>query len=293
MRAGFVVLAVLVGPGRAPLEAEIDPLRQRIYYPIPGADRVQRQTLSYKTAQGTDLPLHVYTPAGLGATERRPAIVFIHGGPIPKETSPPDWAFFQSYGELAAASGFVGVTFKHRLYEPESYEQAASDLAAALAHVRSHAAALHVDPDRLALWAFSGGGSLLASALAAPVPWVRCVVSYYGIVDLRPAPAGLRAKLAKGIETGMSPVYQVEQANDAKRLPPGLVARAGLDDDWINQGVDAFVRAALAKGLTLDLLTHPRGRHGFEILDDTNRTREVIAATLAFVRHHLEAPSAR
>jgi dipeptidyl aminopeptidase/acylaminoacyl peptidase len=62
----------------------------------------------------------VYQPSGLGEDERRPAVLLIHGGPLPKEVSPKDWRLFQDYGRLLAASGFVGVTFNHRFHGVET-----------------------------------------------------------------------------------------------------------------------------------------------------------------------------
>ena len=85
----------------------------------------------------------------------------------------------------------------------------------------------------------------------------------------------------------MSPAYIAEQLTDGSHVPPVLVARAGLDDDWINQGTDAFVRAAWGKKVTLDFLTHPQGQHGFDIFNDDERTRDIIKKTLGFIESHL------
>jgi hypothetical protein len=51
--------------------------------------------------------------------------------------------------------------------------------------------------------------------------------------------------------------------------------------------VDTFVREALASGVPLELLNHPNGRHGFDILDDDARSKEVVARTLDFLKTHL------
>jgi hypothetical protein len=47
------------------------------------------------------------------------------------------------------------------------------------------------------------------------------------------------------------------------------------------------VGRALAVNVSLDLLNHPAGRHGFDILDDDARSREVIARTIDFLRARL------
>src|SRR5207248_2761146 len=79
---------------------------------------------------------------------RRPGVVFIHGGPIPADLrpAPTDWGVYRSYGELAAASGFVGATFNHRYHSRAQLDEAASDIAAAIQYLRAHAAPFHLDP---------------------------------------------------------------------------------------------------------------------------------------------------
>jgi hypothetical protein len=55
----------------------------------------------------------------------------------------------------------------------------------------------------------------------------------------------------------------------------------------VKSGIDRFVQAALDKGVALDLLNHPDGRHGFDVLDDDARSKQIIAYTLEFLRDHL------
>ena len=264
-----------------------DILSRRIVLEVAGMDRVVRRNLRYRVADGMELPMDVYIPRGLRADARRPAVIFIHGGPIAPDMSPTEWGVYRSYGELAAASGFVGITFKHRLNALTAYGRAADDVRALIDHVRAESAALHVDPDRLALWGFSGGGALLGVAFQQRTPYVRCVVSYYGILDLREPPgSGVSPAVPEPVASELSPVYLVTRS--AGPFPPTLIARAELDDPRINQSVDDFVRGAVAGAVSLDLLTVPRGRHGFDVLDDTPRSREVIEKTIAFLRANLE-----
>ena len=55
---------------------------------------------------------------------------------------------------------------------------------------------------------------------------------------------------------------------DASNAPPIVLARAGRDRfPEINSSIDRFVAAANSAGATVDLLTHPTGRHSFDILD--------------------------
>lgn len=152
-------------------------------------------------------------------------------------------------------------------------------------HVRANADALRVDRDRLAVWAFSGGGSFLSRFLRERPAYVRALASYYATLDSRVLPAGVSLPLTAEELREMSPAAQLGAG--PRPLPPMLIARAGKDDPHLNATVETFVKEALAAGLPLELLNHPAGRHGFDILDDDTRSREILARTCEFLKTHL------
>ncbi|HSQ60900.1 MAG TPA: hypothetical protein VLT84_10805 [Acidobacteriota bacterium] len=129
------------------------------------------------------------------------------------------------------------------------------DLAAAVAHLRSNPARYGIDADNLALWACSANlphGSWYA--LDPANAHVKAAVFYYGVIDT----THLRTDL------------------------PVLVARAGLDATGLNASLNAFV----ARAINL-----PNGRHAFDLVDPEETSRDVVRATLAFLRANLSAES--
>jgi len=244
--------------------AELD-LSKRIVYFADGMRDVRvRRDVVYRRDASTELSMNITAPERLSGDARLPAVLFVHGGPIPAQMTPPtQWGVFASYGELAAACAMVGVTFNHRLYALTDYERSQSDVAAAIDYVRNHAAELNVDADRIALWYFSGGGPLLTALLRDRPEYVRCLVGFYPY---------------------LSPAEHVR--NKVSGLPI-FVARAGLDQPLINQAIDSFVQESLAGNAQLDVMNHPTGRHGFDILDDNDRSREIIARAVAFAQVHV------
>jgi dienelactone hydrolase len=254
-----------------------DPRRKSVVLTISGMDRVDvRRDLEYRRVGDHRLEADVYLPPGLLPDERVPAVLFVHGDAPPDLLrGAKDWGQYTSWGRLAAASGLIGITFEHRSSEARTrLAEAASDVLELVAFVRRGGARGHVDVDRIGLWVASGGPPMvLPWVLRDRPPFVRCVAALYGVMD-----------------------SSVEALAAAEGLvPPMLVARAGLDAPVINDSIDAFVAAALARNVELDLLTHPAGQHAFDILDDDDRSRDVIALTLAFFRRHLLAamPHAR
>lgn len=255
-----------------------------IVYSIPGMDRsAVRRDVVYKTAGETSLLMDVYRPGGSEKT-RLPAIVLIHG-PVPNAT-PKDWGVFTSYGRLLAASGFVAVTFNHRFSGPERLLDAAADVDDAIAHVRANADGLGIDPDRIGLWAFSGGGPFLSAAMRGRPSFVRALVAFYAILDLRAKPPGASAAVTDEMRRDFSPV--VHLGSEGAGIAPIFIARAGLDHPLLNGPMDHFVQEALARNLTLEVMNHATGRHGFDILDDDARSREIIARTLDFLKARLQ-----
>jgi acetyl esterase/lipase len=244
-----------------------------------------RTRVVYKQAAASELVMHVYAPAARTAAARSAALVFVHGGPIPREMlAPTEWGVFASYCELAASSGLVAVVFNHRLHAPTDYPTAESDVQSAIEYVRSHASELGVDADRIGVWAFSGGGPLLAWCLRDRPPFVRCLLAFYAILDLRhlfPPDAGSELVTRS---RAFSPAAHLGEGGAGL---PVFVVRAGRDNAAINTSIDVFVREALTANVSLDFANHSAGQHGFDVLDDDERSRQIIGQAITFAKAHL------
>jgi acetyl esterase/lipase len=195
------------------------------------------------------------------ATRPAPAIVFVHGGPIPAELrpTPREWPVYQGYASLAAAQGAVAVMVDHRLHSPTAYPLAADDVAAAVELARKDP---RVDPERVAIWGFSGGGPLLADWLREPPSWLRCVAATYPVLALPPS-------------WGAGPRFDPVEAVGAGS-PPIVLTRVGREDPRFAATVEAFVAAASASEARLEILDVPDGRHGFDYLDHTEQSRAAV-----------------
>jgi acetyl esterase/lipase len=266
-----------------------DIYRKRVVYEVPGMEAVEvRRDLVYGQAEDGELRMDVYLPPGLKTDERRPAVILVHGGPIPPEAWPwvKDWGIFRSYGEILAASGLVAVTFNHRFLSLPDIGVSAANIAAALAFVRERAADFRLDPDRIGLWAFSGGGPHLAPFLREPPAWLRVLIGYYTLLDLQPMRDHGTPPLTDELVQGYSPAGCFPDGAPYQG-PPILLARAGQDAPWLNATIGRFLAAALTANAAVDFFSHPQGRHGFDILDNDDRSREILERTLVFLEAHL------
>jgi acetyl esterase/lipase len=215
---------------------------------------------------------------------QRPAVLFIHGGRIPPNlrTTPREWGVYVSFGQLMAASGFVGVMFNHRFHAWESLADSQSDVMDAIAYVRNNADTLGVDKDRIVLWAFSAGGIFLSQPLREMPAYLRGIVAYYAILDMQGSPQNAPPSVTPEMLREVSPVHHLAQSKQT--IPPIFIARAGLDNADLNAGTDRFVQTALAKNASVEVINHAAGQHGFDIEDDNDRTREIIRRTLEFIK---------
>jgi acetyl esterase/lipase len=212
--------------------------------------------------------IDVYTPTA-GDRLPRPAVVFIHGGPLPPEVQPRprDWPVFTGYGSFAAGSGIVGVTVEHRLHAPADYAIAADDVASAVAQARALDV---VDGDRVALWFFSGGGLLSADWLAKPPPWLCCIAASYPL--LAPLPGW-------DVDARFRPVEAVCTAGSM----PIVLTRVGREQPEIAASVEAFTAAAERHQVAVDVIDVPDGQHSFDMLDHTDSSRAAVTEAMTRV----------
>ncbi|GHH79859.1 esterase [Kitasatospora indigofera] len=204
-----------------------------------------------------------------------PAIVFVHGGPVPAgaRPTPRDWPSFTGYAGYVAGLGAVGVTVDHGLHGLEDFAEAAENVAAAVELVRADPG---VDGDRIAIWYFSGGGPLSAEVLAAPPSWLRCVAATYPV--LAPLPSwGMAA------DGRFAPAAAVRSAG---RLPI-VLTRVELDIPEIAATVEGFLAAAKDAGAEVEVIDVPGGHHGFETVDRTEEARAAVRHAVRSVLGHL------
>ncbi|MFI5838042.1 hypothetical protein ACIA5A_30665 [Micromonospora sp. NPDC051300] len=122
-----------------------------------------------------DVDLHL--PPGDG---RHPAVVVVHGVPGPPEAPDArDWPLYRGYGALLAERGAVAAIPRLTVAHPDDLTTVADRVAGTADLLRADP---RVDPDRLALWLFSGAGLLLGDWLRDPPRWLRGLAATYPLL---------------------------------------------------------------------------------------------------------------
>ena len=262
-----------------------DPTKMKVVYALPGMENVPvRRDLPYREVDGETLTFDLYAPADAAPGEKRPAVVFVSGYPdrglqIVMGARFKEMGGYVGWAQLAAASGMVGILATNR--EP------VADLAALLRHLREHGPALGIDPARIGIWAGSGNAPNALSRLMkdAEVP-IACAVLAYGLLmDLDGATGVAQASAAFHFANACAG----RSIDDLRTDVPLFLVRAGRDQPGLNEVIDRFVAAALARNLPLTVANHPAAPHAFDLVDDTDETREMIRRMLGFLRYYLRA----
>ncbi|MFH1809422.1 MAG: alpha/beta hydrolase, partial [Pseudomonadota bacterium] len=286
MKKLAVILGVLLALGIAGffgLRAYVAGMKTKpVLYTLEGMENAERQRdIVYRKDGPVELRLDVYRPAG--ASEPAPAVLLIHGGgPEFFIRDAKDWRLFETWAQLLTARGLVGVTFNHRgSSDYAGLDVEAADVQAAVDYVRAHAAELGVDPDRLALWAFSAGGVYLAGAVRDRPDYLKALVGYYAVMDLDAVDSLLAKTVDDAMRARHSPSKQLGQGE--RTVPPTLLVKAIKDRAMINQSIDAFVQAAALAGQAVQVWSHDEGHHGFDVMDNDAQTRDLIRRSLDWV----------
>jgi hypothetical protein len=247
---------------------------KRAVYEIPGMQDVAvRPGVPYRDA----LTLDLYLPAGGGP---KPAVVIVlgypdFGVPTPFGCQFREMGMIISWAQLFAASGIVGVV----------YETAnpAEDVHAVLACLRANAAEWGIDPSRIGVWASSGNVPVALSALMAGN--LRCGVICYGAtLDLDGASDVAQAQS----QFRFSNPTAGRSVEELPRDTALFIARAGQDQfAGMNSSIDPFLAAAVRCNLPVTFVNHPTGPHAFDLLDDSQTSKHIIQAILAFLQAKL------
>jgi hypothetical protein len=221
-------------------------------YPPPPADAVTvSRDVQYGAAGEIRLMMDVYRPAG-ASTTTRPALIFFNNAAGPDRAN----AFYSGWAHTVASKGLVGI-----LPDIRNGTQA-DDYHALVRHLTEHGADYGIDPAALAVYAGSGNVFTAFPIVEHPAERsIKAAVMYYGTANVKEFRLDL----------------------------PVLYVRAGLDRPPVNRGITELASLAISQNAPLTLLNHPTGHHAFEIADPGDATREVIDATIEFVKRATSA----
>jgi dipeptidyl aminopeptidase/acylaminoacyl peptidase len=208
----------------------------RVIFPTLGADfpaaaHVTPEIVITKAADGLEIHNQLFLPKDLKPGERRPAMVFVHGGPMRQML--PGYHYMQfyhwsyAYNQWLASQGYVVLSINYRsgIGYGRSFQRPANtnargnseyqDVVAGAKYLQSRA---DVDPSRVGIWGLSYGGLLTSQALARNSDIFVAGADLAGVhlygSSLDTTAVSYRSSAISAIDTWKSPVYLVHGDDD-------------------------------------------------------------------------------
>ena len=220
----------------------------------------------YKAISDVELKLHLFKPADLQASDKRPAIVFFFGGGWsgghPKQ--------FYQQADFFAEQGFVCFSAEYRVRSRNRTTpfECVKDGKSAIRWVREHAAELGVDPNRIVASGGSAGGHVAACTGViegceeagekleiSSIP--NAMILFNPVLDT--TEKGYGAKRFKPEQkTDLSPCHQVR-----KGIVPTLLLHGTADKAVPFENAERFARLMKEAGNECRLVPFEGKGHGF------------------------------
>ncbi|MDR3662883.1 MAG: alpha/beta hydrolase [Mycobacterium sp.] len=243
---------------------------------------------------GHTIPVRIYRAGGPAA----PVVLFCHCGGFVLGNLDTDhrWCV-----ELARAVGCTVVSVDYRLAPEHPFPAAFDDAAAVLEWVAEDAAALGVDPRRIAVAGNSAGGGLAAlvaqASAAGALPPVVFQLLHQPVLDDRPTPSKADFSTTPGFDgpavelmwqhyLAGAPVPAAAvpgRTDELAGVAPALITCAELDP-LRDEAVDYALRLMWA-GVATELHVYPGTCHGFEsFVPDWQTSRDLFALQAGALR---------
>jgi dipeptidyl aminopeptidase/acylaminoacyl peptidase len=266
---------------------------------FPSSKLVVPQQVILEAADGVKFHNQLFLPAGIKPGERRPAVIFMHGGPVRQMFV--GWhnrGYYHrayAFNQYLASRGYIvlSVNYRSGIGYGRAFREAANrgargaseyqDIVAAGKYLYNRA---DVDPVRIGLWGGSYGGYLTAMGLARNSDLFAAGVDLHGVHDwsARQFGGGLasdRARLARE----SSPVADI----DKWRSPVLLIH--GDDDRNVDfaQTIDLVARLR-RQNVKFELMTFPDEVHDFLLYSNWLK---IYAASADFFDRYLKGGGQR
>jgi dipeptidyl-peptidase-4 len=209
---------------------------QKIIFPtsrpgFPMDAHVKPETVITKAADGLEIHNQVFLPKDLKPGERRPAIVFVHGGP--QRQMMPAYHYMQFYhwaygiNQWLANQGYIVMSINYRSgigygrsfrMAPNTGGAGNSEYQDVVAGAKYLETRPDVDPSRIGIWGLSYGGVLTSQALARNSDIFKAGVDLAGVhlwgSSLDPAAVSYKSSTIGAIDGWKSPVLLIQGDDD-------------------------------------------------------------------------------
>jgi acetyl esterase len=210
--------------------------------------------VEYRNVDGRALKAYVYSSIAGSALARHPAVLLFHGGGW--VVGDPSWT--DDAARKFAALGMTAISIEYRLADNRATPaDALDDTCAAFAWIRQHAAAFHIDAQRIAGYGVSAGGQLVTMAAmrcASDAPKVVLLVS--PMLDLTGNGYFTGLLRGNGNVDAYSPIRHIDDST-----PPTLIIQGERDSITPTDAAHRFCDAMHAHHRVCELAVYANTGH--------------------------------
>ncbi|MBN1223981.1 MAG: S9 family peptidase, partial [Candidatus Aminicenantes bacterium] len=249
-----------------------------------------------KAEDGLEIPCQLFLPKDIKAGEKRPAVIYTHGGPIRQMLL--GWHYMHFYSEAYginqyfANKGYVVLSINYRsgIGYGRSFRNAENcgwqgaaehqDLVAGAKYLQSRP---DVDPGRIGLWGLSYGGVMTAMGLARNSDIFKVGVDMAGVHDW----SQFSRRMGRAPEEMIKTAYESSAVASVDTWTSPVLFIHGDDDRNVpfSQTTDLVQKLRTKGDVHIELLIYPDEPH--EILEYGSRM-EAYNATFDFINKFLK-----
>ncbi|MBI4661319.1 MAG: alpha/beta hydrolase [Verrucomicrobia bacterium] len=258
-------IAALVGAGLAGM----------VLLTVHAADELNRNSAPaspdkvsvFKTTPQGELKLHFYFPKGWSPRDKRPAIIFWHGG-VFAFGSPTQ---FYAKAEYFASRGLVCASAEYRVKNTHGtlVDKCAEDARSAMRWIKGHATEIGIDPEKVIASGGSAGGTLALLVAREKGPDAkdddaRISPRPCATILFNPAIGEIELGIiGRGGEAQALVNAQIAALNTPEKNEPPAIFFFGTEDRQFLEVSREFCRKAEAQGSRGELWTAEKMSHGF------------------------------
>ncbi|KIC90877.1 alpha/beta fold hydrolase [Flavihumibacter sp. ZG627] len=282
-----------------PASNKLERLTRSLNPEIDPADLVDAEVVRFKSFDGLDIPAIFYKPHGASATNKVPALVWVHGGPGGQSMAGYSQSiqYFVNHGYAILAVNNRGSSgYGKSFFAMDNQNHGDKDLKDVVWGKKWLAQQSYIDPSKIGIYGGSYGGFMTLAGLIQYPQEFAVGVNLYGVTNwirtLRSIPPYWESfRKALYQEMGdpstadsvrlrnISPLFNTE-----KIKTPLLVLQGSNDPRVLQVESDEIVAGARKNGQPVEYILFPDEGHGFMKKANQMKAAEV---TLDFLEKHL------
>lgn len=284
---------------------EVKQLTHTMSAEINPDDLVEGKVVRFASFDGMEIPALLYTPKGIAEGEKKPALLWIHGGPggQTRLNYSPIIQHLVNHGYVILAVNNRGSSgYGKSFFKADDRKHGQDDLRDCIESKKFLATLPYVDMDKVGIAGGSYGGYMVMAALTFAPEDFAVGVNFFGVTNwlrtLKSVPPWWESfRKALYIEMGDPNIDSVALYNKSplfhanKITKPFIVLQGSNDPRVLQIESDEIVEAARKNGVPVEYVIFPDEGHGFVKKENNIKASEEILKFLDKYLKGAEKPS--